>query len=332
MKSNLKEGLNHLIRNHTIFTLYCAILFTLLPLGCGENINEPTDCGDPLTLTNIPATPILGGYPTLTNQNAVTLFGTKSPNTNVVINVNNAEPLGVEVVPSDCLTTWAADLSLSDGPNSLEIFSVNGIGGAGPSAQISITKQAPPLPPPSSKVPGRLLCDINKDAYDDVIVGSYENDADGKKNVGRVFIYHAGPSGPDTGADVVLTGEAAEDRFGISAACAGDINGDGFGDIIVGAFLNDVEGTDAGRAYIFFGGSPMNSVPDVILGGQAADDQFGTSVSAAGDVNGEGYDDVIVGAYRNDGGGRDAGRTYIYLGGPSDTIRSLPGNLPDVVL
>src|SRR3990172_1041665 len=140
MKSNLKEGLNHLIRNHTIFTLYCAILFTLLPLGCGENINEPTDCGDPLTLTNIPATPILGGYPTLTNQNAVTLFGTKSPNTNVVINVNNAEPLGVEVVPSDCLTTWAANVSLtSEGTNTLEIFSVNGIGAVGSSTSIAIT-------------------------------------------------------------------------------------------------------------------------------------------------------------------------------------------------
>jgi hypothetical protein len=73
------------------------------------------------------------------------------------------------------------------------------------------------------------------------------------------------------------------------------------------------EGQDAGRAYIFFGGSSMNNVADIILTGAAASDNFGTSVSSAGDVNGDGYSDVVVGANFNDAGGSNAGRAYIYL-------------------
>ena len=83
-------------------------------------------------------------------------------------------------------------------------------------------------------------------------------------------------------------------------------------DVIVGAYQNDAGGSLAGRAYIYYGGSTMDNTADVILTGAAADDNFGYSVSSAGDVNGDGYSDVIVGAYGNDAGGTNAGRAYIY--------------------
>ena len=67
--------------------------------------------------------------------------------------------------------------------------------------------------------------------------------------------------------------------------------------MIVGADNNDAGGSDAGRAYIYFGGAIMNNTADVTLTGAAAGDKFGHSVSTAGDVNGDGYSDVIVGAY-----------------------------------
>ncbi|MBL0108386.1 MAG: FG-GAP repeat protein [Ignavibacteria bacterium] len=92
------------------------------------------------------------------------------------------------------------------------------------------------------------------------------------------------------------------------------MNGDGYSDVIVGAPFNNAGGTDAGRAYIYFGGSAMNNVADLIMTGEAAGDQFGSSVSSAGDVNGDGYSDVIVGAILNDAGGTGAGRAYIYFG------------------
>jgi hypothetical protein len=307
-----------------IYSISCVILWALTLLGCGEGLVSSDNCGDPLTLTNIPALPVLGGYPSQTDKSSITLFGTKSPNTSIAINDRSATEF-------DCLTTWAADVTLSDEDNPLKIFGLNPIGAAGPSLTINIEKQAVlPPPPPSKKVLGRPLCDVNGDGFDDLLVGSYENDAEGKSNVGRVFIYYGGSSGPDTGADVTLTGEAAQDRFGISVACAGDVNKDGFSDILVGAFLNDAAGQDAGRAYLFYGGSALTnknaSAADLKLNAQAERDQFGLSVSTAGDVNGDGYDDVMVGAYQNDGGGANAGRAYIYYG--ADDMDTLP----DVVL
>lgn len=98
----------------------------------------------------------------------------------------------------------------------------------------------------------------------------------------------------DATADVILTGKAAEDAFGWSAAGAADMNGDGNADVIVGAI--SVGGERAGRAYIFFGGPAMDAVADVTLAGEATGDEFGWSVAPAGDVDGDGYADVIVGA------------------------------------
>ena len=112
------------------------------------------------------------------------------------------------------------------------------------------------------------------------------------------------------------TGAAAYDYFGYSVAGAGDVNGDGYGDVIVGAYHNDAGGTDAGRAYVHFGGPGADAVADLTLTGAAAYDQFGYSVAGAGDINGDGYDDVIVGALFNDGGAANAGRAYVYYGGP----------------
>ncbi|MBK8381479.1 MAG: FG-GAP repeat protein [Ignavibacteria bacterium] len=91
------------------------------------------------------------------------------------------------------------------------------------------------------------------------------------------------------------------------------MNGDGFSDVIVGAILNDAGGSNAGRAYVYFGGSAVNNVSDVIMTGAAANDRFGYSVSSAGDMNGDGFSDVLAGAPLNDIGGGNIGRTYLYV-------------------
>jgi hypothetical protein len=155
--------------------------------------------------------------------------------------------------------------------------------------------------------------DVNGDGFDDIIVGAHQNDAGGN-NAGRAYIYFGGRAFNSI-PDVILTGAAALDFFGTSVAAAGDVNGDGFADVIVGAPGNDARGTNAGRAYIYFGGVNMNNTADVILTGAGVGDNFGNSVSTAGDVDGDGYSDVIVGAYLNDNGGADAGRAYIFYGG-----------------
>ncbi|MBK6505765.1 MAG: FG-GAP repeat protein [Ignavibacteria bacterium] len=95
-------------------------------------------------------------------------------------------------------------------------------------------------------------------------------------------------------ADVTMTAETVNDSFGSSVSAAGDVNGDGYSDVVIGAYGYS---SYAGKAYIYFGGATMNNTADVTMTGEAAISQFGYSVSEAGDVNGDGFADVIIGAY-----------------------------------
>ena len=130
----------------------------------------------------------------------------------------------------------------------------------------------------------------------------------------------------------IIQGDAAGDWAGYSVSSAGDVNGDGFADLIVGATKGDDGGTDAGEAYVVFGkasgfgtvdgtGRAVVDLTNLTVGagfiiqGDAADDRAGASVSAAGDVNGDGFADLIVGAVTGDDGGSDAGEAYVLFGG-----------------
>ncbi|MBN1406467.1 MAG: FG-GAP repeat protein [Calditrichaceae bacterium] len=157
--------------------------------------------------------------------------------------------------------------------------------------------------------------DVNNDGYDDVIVGAAYNDEAGT-SAGRAYIYFGGlPT--DNVPEIVLTGENSYDYFGCSVSSAGDINGDGYTDVIVGAYGNDSGGSGAGRAYIYYGAEKMNNTRDLFLSGELASDWFGCSLSSAGDVNNDGFDDIVIGAKWNDEGGGNAGQVCIYFGGSS---------------
>lgn len=159
--------------------------------------------------------------------------------------------------------------------------------------------------------------DVNKDGYDDIIVGADANDSGGVDS-GRAYLYFGGPT-MDNRTDVVLTGGAPGDFFGV-VSDAGDVNGDGYDDVIVGAPLNDSGADRTGAAYLYLGGENMDDIADVTLSGGIPGDRFGYSVSGAGDLNNDGYDDIIVGTY----GG--LGHAYIFFGGKA------MDNVPDVML
>ena len=163
--------------------------------------------------------------------------------------------------------------------------------------------------------------DVNGDGYSDVIVGA----PDYSSSRGRAYIYFGGAVMNNV-SDVILTGEATGDEFGLPVSTAGDLNGDGYSDVIVGARLNDATGTSSGSVYIYFGGFSMNNTTDITLIGEFTADFFGSSVSTAGDVNNDGFSDIIVGSYGSDGGGSSSGKVYIYFGG------STPDSNPDVTI
>jgi uncharacterized repeat protein (TIGR01451 family) len=166
--------------------------------------------------------------------------------------------------------------------------------------------------------------DVNGDGYSDVIVGAYTYD-NGQADEGRVFVWHGsasglGADGTPANADWSAESNQASARFGVSVSTAGDVNGDGYSDVIVGAYLYDnIEG-DEGMAFVWHGsatglgavGTPANA--DWLAESNQINAQFGISVSTAGDVNGDDYADVIIGAYIYDNGQTDEGMTFLWYG------------------
>ncbi|MFH1462971.1 MAG: FG-GAP-like repeat-containing protein, partial [Pseudomonadota bacterium] len=161
--------------------------------------------------------------------------------------------------------------------------------------------------------------DVNADSYPDVIVGSAWDDDDGADS-GAVWVYYGSSTGITSLDATKLTAPDAApgDLFGWSAAAAGDVNCDGFGDVIVGVRNDDDNGVEAGAAWVFYGGPGISTLGGTKLlapdGG--AGDEFGYAVSSAGDINGDAFADVIVGAWNDDDSGTDAGAAYVFLGGP----------------
>ncbi len=156
--------------------------------------------------------------------------------------------------------------------------------------------------------------DVNGDGYGDVVVGAYAYD-NGEIDEGRAYVYHGSPVGLGTSAAWTAESGQAIAYFGSSVSAAGDVNGDGYGDVIVGAYFYDNEESGEGRAYVYHGsGAGLSTSAAWTVESGQGHGGFGNSVSAAGDVNGDGYGDVIVGAYGYDNGQDDEGRAYVYHG------------------
>ncbi len=125
----------------------------------------------------------------------------------------------------------------------------------------------------------------------------------------------------------VINGVAENDFSGTSVSGAGDVNGDGFDDLIIGANGADPNGDYSGASYVVFGAasgfdarlnlSSLNGSNGFVINGVAEGDQSGVSVSSAGDVNGDGFDDLIIGAKYADPNGSASGASYVVFGAAS---------------
>ncbi len=174
--------------------------------------------------------------------------------------------------------------------------------------------------------------DFNGDGFDDLIIGA---DFAGPNGYGSgesyvVFGTDAGfgatleLAGLDGSNGFVLNGIDTDDRSGLAVSGAGDVNGDGFDDLIIGALGADPNGYGSGESYVVFGTdvgfgaalelSSLDGSNGFVINGIDAGDFSGRAVSSAGDVNNDGFDDLIIGALGADPNGYGSGESYVVFG------------------
>jgi|GEM_PF-3260379 len=193
--------------------------------------------------------------------------------------------------------------------------------------------------------------DVNGDGYDDILIGAYRrNNYNGEA---YLILGQASSWTMDqdlSTADASFIGEdfysfppPSGSETGVSVASAGDVNGDGYDDLLIGAKGNGEGGSNVGQTYLILGqasGWTMDtdlSAVDASFIGEDASDYAGRSVASAGDVNGDGYDDILIGAYGDEDGGyaagAGAGQTYLVFSNEMqfDSVLARHGHFGDSV-
>ncbi|CAB5505862.1 hypothetical protein THERMOT_2233, partial [Bathymodiolus thermophilus thioautotrophic gill symbiont] len=185
-----------------------------------------------------------------------------------------------------------------------------------------------------SGYPVSSVGDVNGDGLDDLIIGAFRADPDGRDQAGKSYVVFGKADGAAVDLSTiasgtggfVINGESVLDESGFSVSSAGDVNGDGLDDLIVGACKATPSETKskAGKSYVVFGKADGAAVDlstiasgtgGFVINGESAWDESGFSVSTAGDVNGDGLDDLIVGVYMAKFDGKvQAGKSYVVFG------------------
>jgi hypothetical protein len=142
--------------------------------------------------------------------------------------------------------------------------------------------------------------DVDGDGVGDVLIGAPYEDSGGNR-AGAAYLVSGTRAGTVSAkaADAIRYGEVALDRAGTAVALVGDLDGDGFGDLMVGAWGDSTVGARAGAVYFEYGpvsGTASLSGADAKWRGERTGDRAGLAVSAAGDVDGDGLDDALIGA------------------------------------
>ncbi len=257
--------------------------------------------------------------------NTVTINPTADLNANTIYNVQMASGViedntgkayaGInDATTLNINTTVQAELSTIELDSDNGGFVINGVA-AGDLNGISVSSAG----------------DVNNDGLDDLIVGASGDDPNGNDLSGASFVVFGKTNGTvvelsdvDAGnGGFTINGVGASDRAGVSVSGAGDVNGDGLADLIVGANRDDPNASDSGASFVVFGKANGTTVElsDIdagtggfVINGVSNSDFSGESVSSAGDVNGDGLADLIVGARYDDPNGQKSGASFVVFG------------------
>jgi hypothetical protein len=236
----------------------------------------------------------------------------------LIIGATGASPGGASYVVFGQSDGFAPTLSLSslDGTNG---FRIDGIGEFGVSGEAASSAG-----------------DVNGDGIDDLIIGNSRADPGGRTSAGEAYVVFGKSAGFGSAIELSsldgtsgfrLNGIDESDLLGRSVSTAGDFNGDGFADLIVGASRAESGESDSreGESYVVFGKSSgfvssfdlssLDESSGFRIGGINPEDASGGAVSTAGDLNGDGFDDIVVGAVAADPFfRRAAGESYVIFG------------------
>ncbi len=164
---------------------------------------------------------------------------------------------------------------------------------------------------------GRFSGRRKRRRFSDLVVGAVNYD-NGQSDEGAAFLYHGSASGLVAAPAWIGESDVPDSKYGISAASAGDINGDGFSDVVVGASSYANGQYSEGAVFLYHGSSSgLSATASGVIESGWAHSFFGRSVSSAGDVNGDGFSDVVVGQPSYGNGEAEEGAAYLFYGSAS---------------